>query len=56
MELIDWSVTIETDAKLVRPSDIRHLVGNATRLRALGWSPIVSFDQTLRDLLDAQAH
>jgi GDP-4-dehydro-6-deoxy-D-mannose reductase len=56
MELIDWSVTIETDAKLVRPSDIRHLVGNATRLRALGWSPIVSFDQALRDLLDAQAH
>ena len=56
MELIDWSVTIETDARLVRPSDIRHLVGDSTKLRALGWNPLVSFDQTLRDLLDAQAH
>ena len=56
MALVEWTVTIETDARLVRQSDIKHLVGDPTRLRELGWSPTVSFDQTLRDLLDAQAH
>lgn len=56
MELIEWTVTIETDDRLVRQSDIRHLVADSTRLRGLGWSPIVPFDQTLRDLLNAQAN
>lgn len=56
MELIDWKVKIETDGRLLRQSDIQHLVGDSTRLRELGWSPAVSFDQTLRDLLNAQAH
>jgi GDP-4-dehydro-6-deoxy-D-mannose reductase len=56
MELIGWSVRIETDAKLVRQADIPHLVGDSSRLRAIGWKPMVPFDQTLRDLLDAQAH
>lgn len=56
MRLLEWPVTLETDARLVRPADIRHLVGDATRLRALGWSPRVTLDQTLRELLDAQAY
>ena len=56
MELIDWKVTIETDGRLLRQSDIQHLVGDSTRLRELGWSPAVPFDQTLSDLLHAQAH
>lgn len=56
MESLEWTVTIETDARLVRRSDIPHLVGDSTRLRGLGWSPSMPFDQTLKDLLDAQAH
>jgi GDP-4-dehydro-6-deoxy-D-mannose reductase len=56
MDLLGWTVTLETDARLVRSADIPYLVGDATRLRALGWSPRVTLDQTLRDLLDAQAH
>ncbi len=45
------------DASLMRPADIPVLIGDAARLRsATGWAPTISFDHTLKDLLDAQAH
>ena len=45
------------DAALVRPADIPVLIGDPAALRsATGWHPRYAFDQTLRDLLDAQAH
>lgn len=44
------------DPALVRPADITHLVGDNARLRAAtGWSPSISLDQTLKDVVDAQA-
>lgn len=46
----------ETDPDLMRGADIPHLVGDATKLRtATGWTPRYSLDDTLRDVLDAQA-
>ncbi|HUG27371.1 MAG TPA: GDP-mannose 4,6-dehydratase [Gemmatimonadales bacterium] len=45
------------DASLVRPVDIPVLIGDATKLKAAtGWQPTIDFEQTLQDLLDAQAH
>jgi len=45
------------DAALLRPGDIPVLIGDATRLRAsTGWSPQFSFERTLQDLVNAQAH
>jgi GDP-4-dehydro-6-deoxy-D-mannose reductase len=45
------------DASLVRPADIPVLIGDPARLRAAtGWQPAIAFDQTLRDVIDAQAH
>lgn len=45
------------DASLVRPADIPVLIGDPARLKAAtGWRPILDFEQTLQDLLDAQAH
>ncbi len=45
------------DASLVRPADIPVLIGDPARLRAAtGWRPAIAFDQTLRDVIDAQAH
>ncbi len=45
------------DARLMRPADIPVLIGDAARLRrATGWAPTISFDHTLKDLMDAQAH
>jgi GDP-4-dehydro-6-deoxy-D-mannose reductase len=45
------------DPSLVRANDIPYLVGDPTKLRrATGWSPTLTLEQTLRDMLDAQAH
>ncbi|HEY4321802.1 MAG TPA: NAD-dependent epimerase/dehydratase family protein [Gemmatimonadales bacterium] len=44
------------DAALLRPDDIPVLIGDATRLRqATGWAPSIPFEQTLQDLVNAQA-
>lgn len=45
-----------TDASLVRRADIPVLIGDPSRLvAATGWTPRIPFDQTLKDLVDAQA-
>ncbi|HEU4828168.1 MAG TPA: GDP-mannose 4,6-dehydratase [Gemmatimonadales bacterium] len=44
------------DASLVRSGDIPHLVGDPAKIRAAtGWIPAHTIDQTLRDVVDAQA-
>ncbi len=54
--LLDIRAIPEADPELMRPADIPHLVGDAAKLRAAtGWSPRRSLDETLRDVLDAQA-
>jgi len=46
----------EADADLMRVGDLPYLVGDASKLRAAtGWAPRRSLDQTLQDVLDAQA-
>ncbi|MFN8650483.1 MAG: GDP-mannose 4,6-dehydratase [Gemmatimonadales bacterium] len=45
----------EPDPQLIRAADVPHLVGDATRIRlATGWTPRISFDQTLHDVVHAQ--
>jgi GDP-4-dehydro-6-deoxy-D-mannose reductase len=47
----------EPDPSLLRPTDVPHLVGDPTKCqRETGWSATRPLDQTLRDLVDAQAH
>lgn len=54
--LIGVRPVVEMDAQLMRTADLPHLVGDASALHAAtGWSPQISFTQTLRDLVDAQA-
>ncbi|HVO36192.1 MAG TPA: GDP-mannose 4,6-dehydratase, partial [Gemmatimonadales bacterium] len=54
--IIGVNAIAEPDPEFMRPADIPALVGDATKLRtATGWSPRVTLDQTLRDLVDAQA-
>ncbi|HXF94724.1 MAG TPA: NAD-dependent epimerase/dehydratase family protein [Gemmatimonadales bacterium] len=46
----------EADPELMRPADIPHLVGDASKLRAAtGWTPRIPLDRTLQEVLDAQA-
>ena len=54
--LLEVRAVVEQDTALARPNDLRHLVGDAAALRRdTGWTPTLPFDQTLRDVLDAQA-
>jgi GDP-4-dehydro-6-deoxy-D-mannose reductase len=47
------SITVTQDPALLRPSDTPVVLGDAARLRALtGWTPRISFDRMLDDLLD----
>jgi GDP-4-dehydro-6-deoxy-D-mannose reductase len=44
------------DPTLARRADIPHLVGDSTKLRrATGWAPVISLEQTLQELVDAEA-
>jgi GDP-4-dehydro-6-deoxy-D-mannose reductase len=45
------------DPSLLRAGDIPYLVGEPRKIRAAtGWTPTFTLDQTLRDMVDAQAH
>jgi GDP-4-dehydro-6-deoxy-D-mannose reductase len=55
--LVGVEAVAREDASLVRPADIPVLIGDPARLKAAtGWQPTIAFEQTLQDLLDAQAH
>ena len=46
----------EPDPAFLRPADLPYLVGDAAKLRAAtGWAPGIALEQTLRDLVHAQA-
>jgi GDP-4-dehydro-6-deoxy-D-mannose reductase len=47
------TIAIQEDPARLRPSDVPMLVGDATKVhRAIGWTPKIPFEQTLRDILD----
>src|SRR6058998_4348420 len=45
------SIAVREDPARLRPSDVPVLIGDCSRLNALGWKPRIPFEQTLRDLL-----
>ena len=46
-------VSVQEDPTRLRPSDVPHLVGDASKIqKALGWRTEIPFEQTLKDLLD----
>ena len=49
----DWESHVTIDQGLYRPADPRALVGDATRLRSLGWSPRVTFEELVRIMVAA---
>jgi GDPmannose 4,6-dehydratase len=45
---------VEVDPALMRPAEIEHLVGDASKAkRVLGWEPQVSFEELIRMMVDA---
>jgi GDPmannose 4,6-dehydratase len=42
------------DPELIRPAEVEHLIGNASKARTqLGWAPEVSFEQLIRMMVEA---
>jgi GDP-4-dehydro-6-deoxy-D-mannose reductase len=46
------NITTSQDEARLRPSDSPVIVGDATRVRQLGWTPTISLDQTLTDSIE----
>lgn len=53
VELSGSGARIVVDPERFRPTDIPLLVGDASRLRALGWEPQIPLEETLRSILDS---
>ena len=46
-------IKVQQDPARLRPSDVPHLLGDATKVRAaFGWQPQIPFEQTLLDTLE----
>jgi GDPmannose 4,6-dehydratase len=51
---LDWSKYVRIDPALLRPAEVDHLVGDATKARkVLGWEPSVNFKQLVGMMVDA---
>ena len=50
---LEWQKYVKTDAALLRPAEVDHLVGDASKAkRVLGWQPKVGFDALIQMMVD----
>jgi GDPmannose 4,6-dehydratase len=51
---LNWEKYVEIDPKFIRPAEVDHLCGDATKAREkLGWAPEVSFEELIRLMVKA---
>ena len=51
---LDWQKYVRQDPTLLRPAEVDHLLGDASKAkRELGWTPQVSFKQLVEMMVDA---
>src|SRR5262249_49386296 len=51
---LDWRKHVRTDPALLRPAEVDHLIGDATKARqVLQWEPSVDFPALVRMMVDA---
>jgi GDPmannose 4,6-dehydratase len=51
---LDWKKHVTVDPALLRPAEVDHLLGDATKAREqLGWSPAVDFTSLVEMMVDA---
>jgi GDPmannose 4,6-dehydratase len=51
---LDWQKHVRVDPALLRPAEVEHLLGDASKARAqLGWTPGVNFKQLVEMMVDA---
>src|SRR5689334_7791522 len=50
---LDWRKYVRTDPKLLRPAEVDHLIGDASKAKqVLGWEPTVNFEQLIAMMVD----
>jgi GDPmannose 4,6-dehydratase len=51
---LDWKKYVRMDPSLLRPAEVDHLIGDASKARrVLGWNPSVNFEQLVAMMVDA---
>ncbi len=51
---LDWRSYVRTDSTFLRPAEVDHLIGDASKARrVLGWAPTVDFEELVRMMVDA---
>jgi GDPmannose 4,6-dehydratase len=51
---LDWQTFVRIDPALLRPAEVDHLLGDASKARAaLGWAPTVEFKALVEMMVDA---
>jgi len=51
---LDWQRYVRIDPSFMRPAEVDHLIGDASKgKRVLGWTPVVSFEQLVAMMVDA---
>ncbi|HEY7187692.1 MAG TPA: GDP-mannose 4,6-dehydratase [Vicinamibacterales bacterium] len=51
---LDWQKHVRTDPTLIRPAEVDHLIGDASKAKqVLGWTPSVNFEQLIAMMVDA---
>src|SRR5437762_9737338 len=51
---LDWQKHVRVDPALLRPAEVEHLLGDASKARKdLGWTPSVDFSQLVEMMVDA---
>jgi GDPmannose 4,6-dehydratase len=51
---LDWKKYVRMDPSLLRPAEVDHLIGDASKARrVLGWTPLVNFEQLIAMMVDA---
>ena len=51
---LDWQKYVRVDPAFLRPAEIDHLIGDASKAhRVLGWRPVVTFEQLIPMMVDA---
>src|SRR5437764_1361922 len=51
---LEWRRHVKLDPKLIRPAEVEHLIGDATKARMhLGWAPSVDFAGLVKMMVDA---
>jgi GDPmannose 4,6-dehydratase len=51
---LDWQKHVRVDSSLLRPAEVEHLLGDASKAKAdLGWTPEIDFTRLVQMMVDA---